>query len=262
MPKSQSTASVAQGLSIDDFLTIIRDDRVKKEFNDIYEPAIKLTIDEKFAALTNTIDGLRATIDFLRNDIKTRDDQIAKLKSDNVDLSQKISDLKQKNDALEQYTRRDNLIISGIPCSFAEIAGAAGNVHTAESCNETADKIIELCRDKLNVEISKSDISIAHRLPSTGTSKPILVKFTRKSIRDDIYRSRTRLKDFNKSMPKGNGIYINEDLAPSVRAIFSEAYKSWGRNGIESVWTSNCRVLVKKNGTVHRISCMADLRSV
>ena len=115
MPKSQS-------ITVDDFLVILRDDRVKKEFNDIYEPVIKLTVDEKFNELNLKLEGLRTTISLLRNNIKSRDDQITKLTSDNEDLTKTITDLKQKNEALEQYARRDNLIIAGISSTFAEAA--------------------------------------------------------------------------------------------------------------------------------------------
>lgn len=264
MPKSQS-------ITVDDFLVILRDDRVKKEFNDIYEPVIKLTVDEKFNELNLKLEGLRTTISLLRNDIKSRDDQITKLTSDNEDLTKTITDLKQKNEALEQYARRDNLIIAGISSTFAEAASveyadssttSASAERKKESCEVTAEKVVTFCKDRLGLVVEQNDISVAHRLPSKDGTYPILVKFVRRSVRDAIYQSRLKLQDYNKTAAAESRLYINEDLVPSVRSLFSAARKLKGTKGVENVWTSNCKVQLKKNGTYHHINSFAQLATL
>ena len=84
-----------------------------------------------------------------------------------------------KLDKLEQYAARDFLEISGIPI--------VPNDNPALLIQE-ASKIIK-------VDLEASDISIAHRLPPSKKVKDrIIVKFTRRAKRDEIYSKRKNFR--------------------------------------------------------------------
>ena len=55
---------------------------------------------------------------------------------------------------------------------------------------QTTDKVIELCRNKLGIEVTPSDISTAQRIKLKSdcgsNSAAIIVPFTRRSIRDTL----------------------------------------------------------------------------
>jgi len=61
--------SMAASSFSENFLRALQDDRVKKNLHDIFETSIKLLIDEQFAAIKHTVDGLNASIDLLRNEV-------------------------------------------------------------------------------------------------------------------------------------------------------------------------------------------------
>ncbi len=126
-------------LTVDNYLKILSDNRVEKELNDIFEPAISLTITEKFktfeANMRHTIDGLHATIKVLRDDLKLKDDTITMLQSDNTALRKEVTDLKTSNNDLEQFCRKDNLVITGIPASYGE--AVSSNTDDPNSSSET-----------------------------------------------------------------------------------------------------------------------------
>lgn len=259
MPPSKS-------LSVDDFLSILKDDRVRKEFYELYEPLIKLTIDETVKVfrkdMQDAIDSLNASVTVLRTEVTTRDESVNKLKGENVSLTAEVNKLKKQVDDLEQYGRRDNLIISGLPLSYAEAATSHDNDNLRETTEATIDKVISLCREKLDCDIHQDDISVAHRLPATGTQRSVIVKFTKRLVRDRIYRARTKLKDYNKRCPKDSRIFINEDLSPMSRGLFSAAWRKQGSHGIESVWTVNCHVMMRQNGNVLKLLSLAQLNSL
>ena len=245
------------------FANVLCDERVQHSILQLFEPMIALTIEEKFnTILKSKLDGLFATTQSLRDDLKVRDETINKLQSETIKLKQEISRMKKDNDSLEQFTRKDNLIISGIPASFAE--RVEGNESTRESSTDTTDKVIKLCKDHLNCEITPDDISTAHRL-SGNASAQILVRFVRRSVRDKVYNARFGLKGFNSTRSAREKVFINEDLSPFSRSIFSAAWKAKGRNGpIENVFTRNCQVFAKIAGTlgpVH-IDSLAKLHSI
>ena len=85
-------------------------------------------------------------------------------------------------DNIEQYSRRDNLVITGNSASFSEATSSGTNKHI----EQTIDKVIELCRDKLGNEVTPSDISTAHRIKLKSdrglNAASIIVCFTRRFL--------------------------------------------------------------------------------
>ena len=132
-----------------------------------------------------------------------------------------------------------------------------------ESSTDTLKKVTELIRNELKcTNILEADISTAHRLPSRNGTSPIIVRFIRRRDRDTVYRARMALKAFNQSRAANNRIFINEDLSPRNREIFSTAWRMKSSRALDGVWTSNCQVLVKKNGSTHRVTSFAQLNSL
>jgi len=81
---------------------------------------------------------------------------VKKLQKKVVLLENELCSLKENLECNDQYNRRNNIEISGIP--------------TEE------EKIIEI-RRKTDVEISANDIEACHRLPSKKGNKKVIVKF-------------------------------------------------------------------------------------
>ncbi len=83
---------------------------------------------------------------------------------------------------VQQYLRRDCLEIAGIPIV---------------PLDDPNSLVSEVC-SAMDIELQNDDISIAHRLPSTTKVKDrIIVKFVKRSKRDEIYKHRSKLKEVN-----------------------------------------------------------------
>lgn len=101
---------------------------------------------------------------------------------------------KYKNDRLEQYSRRDNLRISGL------------EEDNDESEEVLEAKVIELA-GSMGVKLESNEISVAHRLgkPRDG-ERPVIVRLCHRKKKDEIMRNKKKLKDRQRK------VYINEDL--------------------------------------------------
>jgi hypothetical protein len=117
------------------------------------------------------------------------------LKKENATLRQLVTTHTDQINALETYSRLDNLIIKGLPeGSYAERASpatsGAGEI-IVESQSSVEKSVISFCKDELGVSINSSDISTAHRLKAGrgDTVRPIIVRFANRKARDSIYRA-------------------------------------------------------------------------
>ena len=109
-----------------------------------------------------------------------------------------IDEATKSNDALEQFTRKANLVLTGISASYAERAQC--NKNNRESSADTIDKVVKLCTEHMNCNIIASDISAAHRL-SGSANEQILVRSVWRSVRDEVYNARFSLKKYNSGRP-------------------------------------------------------------
>ena len=130
--------------------------------------AITLTIEEKFspfcAKINATINGLIATVEALHDKLEAKDETVKMLKTENFKLNKRIADLQKANDNLEQFCRKDNQIISGLPAIYAEEVAAVAEdvtivdaanttVRLKESSNKTSKKVIAFIEKELTCTI-------------------------------------------------------------------------------------------------------------
>ena len=166
---------------------------------------------------------------------------------------------------LEQYSRRDNLVISGLPATFAETA-ATTDESSSDSQGSTVQKVLDLCNSSLGLQLSPDDISSAHRLKSSRNHEAsllVLVRFTRRSTPDDVFRSRFKLKDENSGKRPCDRIYINENLIDFNYRLLGAAKQHVKYKSIESVFTSNCRIKIKcLDDSYHFIKSASDIASI
>lgn len=122
----------------------------------------------------------------------------------------------------------------------------------------------------MNLELEKEDISICHRLPakkkSTSQPRSIIVKFTRRQVREDFYRAKGQLKfkntgDLGLTHVNHNKIFINESLSPSNQELFYKARKFKRDFGFKHVWTNTGKIYLRKDSDfdAHVIRSQDDL---
>ena len=198
-----------------------------------------------------------------KNEISMENKQ---LKSECLRLSNDLELLKQEMNNMEQYSRRDCLEIRGIP----------------PTTNEDTNKIVQSIGNQIGVEVADTDISISHRLPSehgrnqlhgdhnsTIRDPAIIVKFTRRDIRDKFYKARKNLRDkttrdIGMLRTTERRIYIGENLTRHNRKLFNRCLQAKRELKYKFIWTSAGKVLLRRDESspVKCIQHEDDLRKI
>jgi hypothetical protein len=98
----------------------------------------------------------------------------SQIKANATEMSNRIIQLEEDQEAQNIYSRRDCLELHGIPIQSGE----------------DTDKLVQKVGDLVGTKIKNEDISINHRLPTRGNQTPIIItKFTR-SVRDSLHKAR------------------------------------------------------------------------
>ena len=151
----------------------------------------------------------------------------------------------------EQYQRNYNVRIYGVPDEENE---------TSEKCEE---KLLNIFKDKLKVNIQSADIDIAHRLPkypngngsseTDDTPRTIICRFVRKKSKALIIKNRNKLK---KKAGDTECIVIKEDLTKYHQQLLSKCIDRF-----ETAWAREGRIFVKEtaDSRPREIKTMAEL---
>ena len=164
----------------------------------------------------------------------------------------------EKIDAVEQYGRRLNLEIVGVPME-----------------GEDTNKIVIEVAKLLQVELTSDQISTSHRLPTKRKqssneqhpSPPIIVRFISRDIRNGIYglRKLTRNVDFESFSVEGTQrIFINENLTYHRQQLFWKTKQKAKNAGYRFFWTTNGNIFLRKteNSEATQIKSENDLLSI
>ena len=110
----------------------------------------------------------------------------------------------------------------------------------------------------LGVEITKSDISTAHRLatkhPKNGAASSvppaIIARFVRRDIRNEIYNRRKTAKTIQPHqypVPGMTKLYVNENLTQYRKKLLWKTKELTKKYHYAYLWTTNGKIFVKKN---------------
>ena len=242
-------------------VSALRDPDVKTLLTDIFRTANKQT-NEAIQDLQNTVVKLHA-------DLKSRDDTIAHLKSENSLMQERIDDL-------EQYSRKSSIRVFGIPESTQ---------------GSTDDKLLQLFNTVMEVDppVSIEDIEVSHRIGKpqapappptdpgssansdgsqaasasdgdshgqTSTSKPrtIIARFASRRVKARVMGAKKELrlirsKDLDDDMLAQfpHHVYISDDLTQRRARLAYKARVLVREKKISSTWVFDGRVLIKNN---------------
>jgi len=251
-------------INADALITALCNEKVLEVLKGIIQDSISAALESKFA---EKFDSLNQTIEALQGELKLRNGQISTLSKQNAELNTKVHNQSVLIEGLEAYNRQDNLIIQGLPLTFAQaVAGSdaapsvlSENLEGAkEHSADTEHRFLQFCNSQLGVSIAATDVSVCHRLPKHARQEypPVVVRFTNRKARELVLNARKRLRNAECK------IFINEHLTRSAAMLFSDARKLVKGKKILQAWTKNGRVLVKAlDNTVSRINTEADLAS-
>ena len=153
---------------------------------------------------------------------------IKELKGEMTYLRGKIDNITVETDGQKQYSRRNCLLIHGIP----------------ENRNEDANTLVlEVIYTKMEIKITQNDIDRTHRIGTSKTSgkpRPLIIKFVQYSDRKKVFSSKTLLQD--------SGVSIMENLTAFRMKKLTNARETFGFRNVSTV---DGRIFYCENGIQH-----------
>ena len=242
-PKKPTAEDFPKKSTTDEFVEALLEPRVVEAISvamaDTISKLIQSTLEVKLEALLNRVAALETQADTAQTERTT-------LAEENKELRQRLEDI-------DAYSRSDNLVFHGLKTSTYSEAVGVRSEDASSSQGSHSDlpndihldcerAVIEFCNTVLNVPLSKSDISLAHRLPKRPTDlRPagVIVRFTNRRARNAVFYGRRALK-------KGDvRVFVNEQLTTSRAAILKEGRKLVKEKKLQGAWTNNGSVYIR-----------------
>ena len=170
----------------------------------------------------------------LQKDLTEKEKAINDLKINVTTLTSRVNVLELHLDDVDQYERRDTVILSGASLP-------------AESTQENTTNIVtQAIKDQLKINIQPGDISVSHRLGTKRQqhNRPIIVKLVNWSLKHDLVGACVQLR------PQ---LYINESLTPKRIDLLSkiELIRKDHKQKFQQCYTQDGRIIVKfRNSTI------------
>lgn len=127
-------------------------------------------------------------------------------------------------------------------------------VSEEQSASDLYESVLSLFRDKLKLDITKSDIDVVYRLGRTSEQKrfprPVLIQFCQQWKRDDVFASKKGLKN--------SKIMITEFLIKEILPLYKDVKLKFGR----SCWTYRGLIYVEHKGVRRLVKNVSDLDSL
>ena len=175
---------------------------MKKKDLEIEKLKGKVVVDINIKNLCDQVSRLSENLAQLMESNEKLSSQFIVVKKVITLLEKRVIELEKSQAKAEQYGRRNNVEISGIPHEILD--------------NNLEDKVgIDICKDA-GIEIGHMDIEGCHRLPlrrnNAGGTKRVIVKFVNRKHSEDVLR----LKKIISSRSK---VFISNSLCPYYRYL-------------------------------------------
>lgn len=233
---------------IHDLISSVKSDIIS-EMNKKFETLIRST-----DFCSNKITDFEASIKLVSEKLK----MLESYKKENEELKNEVYLLNNKINDMEQYSKLNNLIISNYP----------------ETRTENVFDIVTSIGESLGVTINNNDMDAAHRLQLNARSKDsrnIVVKFVSRRKKDEFLSNYRRKKNSVTLNPAPEGassmqspkmIYINEHLSQTNSLLFKKAREDLRSKGYKFIWTSNCKILAKKDNDASRTHAIRNVSDI
>ena len=195
--------------------------------------------------LANKLDSLTAKVDSLTKELTNKDEKLDI-------LEKKIQTLEEEVDCQEQYSRRPNLRIQGMP---------------EETDGTTEQKVLLLINETIGFTppLALTDLERAHRIgpakdkEGRPRKRHTIVRFRSERLRDSVFRSRSNLKEYNQGHPDAT-IFMNEDLTAHRASLAFNTRLLKRQQKINDCWTTGGKVVIKDlSNQIRQITSSVDL---
>lgn len=175
-------------------------------------------------------------------------DTVKKLEQLLQQKDEKIAALEKRVDEFEQYTRRDDVIISGLkprPYSYVKATREKNEDDlTATEQLPLEEQVIQFFQ-KHDITIIKEHIAACHTLSKQEGQKErnIILRFANRRHKVDLMRQGIKLRDANVK------VYMNEHLTARNALIAKRARDLRKQKKIQATWTRDCKIWIRTNNS-------------
>lgn len=201
--------------------------------NEAFESKFNKLIDD-MAVIKTTITEVNTKFSDLKSEIDKLNQDNKKMEMHIQTLSQENKILKQTVSSLEQYSRKNNLIINGIPYCKGE------NVRS----------IVKAIADKLKIAMYDYNIAACHRLPARKVNNQSIIlclndSDVKSSILNAIKRNKIYCNDIG--IDDKNQILIGEHLTNDTLELLRSTKILKIQGKVEFVWCKDGKIFIREN---------------
>lgn len=217
--------------------------RIMEQFKQEVFTEIK-TVKSEVSELSSAVQFMSDKLDQTNQLMETFKTELATLKNENKELrgkndhlSNEVVLLKDRLRGLEQYSRRNNLEISGIP----------------PTANESVSDIVRDVGTALGVDVQDTQIAAAHRVPTfnKGRSPSLIVQFHSRTIKHDMLskfrEKKTLMANQVNPLFTPQRVYVNEHLSPENKVFLSKLKQKCKEINYAYVWCRDGKFFARKN---------------
>ena len=208
---------------------------------------------EQRQELKSSIQFISDQYDSLKTSQQANKEKCVALKNENICMKGIISNLLNKIDELEQYSRRNCLLVNEI--NEVDLSNENVSEETSEvSTQENTDIAVSLLfNQKLGVDVYIKDIDRTHRIgrqkqKNNNVPRPIIVKFSNYNTRQKVFQARRKLT--------GTQITIVENLTNKRVAILLNTRNKFG---VRNVWSLDGHIFAVVEGAKTRIDSIEQI---
>ena len=243
------------------FLAVLDNEDVITKLATVLSASINLVLDEKINTVLQRLGKLIKDNKIMSDRISKIEVENDKLKQINAKLQDTVDTINCKVNILEQYTRKNNIVITGVKESYAERAVAAeeddGSPVIAKE--DTIKTVCSVIKEACNITIQPTDIQTAFRLRNNrGGLRPLLVSFHSSSVKTSITSTRRPKQTLTY---RGSNIYLNDHLTPLNSELAHNARQLVKQRQAFASWVRDGQVFVKwaKDDRADRVTKLVDL---
>ncbi|CAH0724909.1 unnamed protein product, partial [Brenthis ino] len=227
------------------------------------EFSFKNFINSELKIIKDEVQEIKMSIAFINNkydEMKERFEiydkcltSVNSLSNDIGILKSSLAKLEHENNVRDQWARRSNIEICGIP----------------EKKNENLFEVIEHISEHVKFSFNKSDIDFIPRVAPSNKDfkkpKPIIVRFLSRYNKDDFLSKTKQLKSLKAcdlGFPSSQSlIFFNDHLTSLNKSLLRQVKIKAKDNNYRFVWVKNCSIMVRKSESspILHINNTADL---
>jgi archaellum component FlaC len=191
--------------------------------------------------LSDSMDDITKQFSDFQKELNKVKAENQELRGGNILLNRRVTELEERVRDLEQYSRKNNVEISGIP----------------KTPNEDVKTIVREVGKALGVEVQPSQIAAAHRIPSYNKTRvpSLVVQFTERTMKEAFITKfkESRSQSFHLTANKVNHnfpndrVYVNDHLSPENKVFFAKLKAKCKELGYAFVWCRDGKFFIRKS---------------